>query len=132
MHGSIQSNGGLDFPFGRITHSFQGNSKPFAHESKRSGRHRAKNTSCKMHGTCCSALARLKGDLFYHLALVFPEKGLYDSNFFPPFTQWSNHDHLNHSYSRTLEKKSKSHVGIFGRVCVCVYVRKGSINWSIY
>lgn len=113
---------GFDFRFGRNhPHSFQSNFKPFVCESKWKGEETVKTTSCKMYGTCCSALVNLNDYLFYHLTHLL-EKGFYYSHFFfiiYPMSQ--NYSHVNHSFNSIPEKKSRWFVGAFVSVCVCMH-----------
>lgn len=78
-------------------------------------RGRGQNTSRKMHGTRCSALVNLNGYLCWSFNTLFLKKDYVILISFYHLPSESNQTHLNHSLTRTLEKKSMC----FACFCLC-------------
>lgn len=78
-------------------------------------RARGQNTSRKTHGTRCSALVNLNGYLCWSFNMLFLKKDYVILISFYHLPSESNQTHLNHSLTRTLEKKSMC----FACFCLC-------------
>lgn len=90
------------------------------HESKGLAGDRAKNTSCKMHETCYSALVNLNDYFFYHLILFFMKKDCMILIYFYHLSNETNYKHLNHSFQGYLRRDQ---CVLYVCMCVLTYLR---------